>query len=109
MNESIMKRTEELTKRDQKSLIEKALKTAEEVGELSQAVLVGAGSHGTQYRNPEEYNVLEEAVDVALCGLAAAFEAGFTTKEIEEMSQHKLDKWAWALEQADKEQNGNKH
>lgn len=103
MNESLIKITEELTKRDQKSLLEKALKTAEEVGELAQAVLVGMGSHGTQYRNPEEYNVLEEAVDVVICGLAAAFEAGFTIKEVEEMTKLKLDKWAWALDQADKE------
>ena len=103
MNKSLMKRTEEIAKRDQKSLVQKALKTSEEVGELAQAVLIGADAHGTQYRNPEEHSVLEEAADVVICGLATAFEAGFTIDAFNEMMQLKLDKWTWALDQADKE------
>jgi hypothetical protein len=84
---------------DQKSLVGKTLKAAEELGELSKEVLPYEHSFATTHRFPSKDKILEESCDLLLCALSIPFSLGFTTDDIATMMKIKADKWA-GLQQA---------
>lgn len=82
-----------LSVRDDKTLTGRALKTAEEVGELARAVLIydtSSQPSDTILRS----KILDEAVDTVLGALSTAYSLGFTNQEIEEMFLAKTEQWA---------------
>jgi len=82
---------------DRKSVIEKALKTAEETGELAQAVLSSHGAHTCSYKRLSRTDIIIESVDVIQCAIsviAKAYEKeGFPEKDFKKIFNEKLDKW----------------
>ncbi len=93
MNKQILDYVKLLTKKDKKSLIGKALKTSEEVGELSKKILPFSNSQGTLHRFVTKKDVLEESVDVILSALSIAYDLGFDDSDIEEMMYNKSLYW----------------
>ena len=63
MNQHLLDYIKLLTKKDKKSLIGKALKTSEEVGELSKKILPFCNAGGTVHRFVTKKDVLEENRD----------------------------------------------
>ncbi|WP_199870796.1 MazG-like family protein [Clostridium senegalense] len=57
---------EELTKLDKKTLVERALKLSEEVGEVSEAVLSYSNACGCGYKKKSREDVIEECLDVII-------------------------------------------
>lgn len=90
-------RTIALSISDQKTPEQKALKTAEETGELAQAVLSCYGAPCCSYKEKSKDEILAEAADVIQCALsvvAKSFEEeGFPKERFELMYTFKLDKW----------------
>ena len=62
-----------ITRDEEKNLLQLALKTSEETGELAQAVLSFTQAPGCAYKNKTARDVEEEAVDVILCAAATLF------------------------------------
>ena len=83
-----------LTTRDTKTLAQKALKTAEEVGELAKKVLPFENAHATTHRFVDRRDILEECADTMLCALSVAFDLGFSVEDLDDMMQQKAQKWA---------------
>lgn len=94
MNQEFLNYIRTLTKSDKKTLSQKALKTAEEVGELAKVVLPYDNAYATNHRFVEREKILEEAVDTMLCALSIAYELNFTDDEVDEMLMRKAEKWA---------------
>lgn len=94
MNQDFLKYIRSLSKSDKKTLSQKALKTAEEVGELAKVVLPHDNAYATNHRMPEREKILEESCDILLCALSVAYDLDFTDEEIEAMMLKKADKWA---------------
>jgi len=84
----------ELSSQDKKTLSQKALKVAEEAGELAKVVLPFDNASGTIHRFIDKKRILEEVVDVHLTAISIAYSLGFTDEEIEDMILHKAKKWA---------------
>lgn len=84
----------ELSKKDKKTLSQKALKLVEEVGELARVVLPYDSAHGTNHRFIDREALLEEIVDVHLTNISIAHSLGFTEDELNEMMAKKAEKWA---------------
>ena len=76
-----------------KTLVEMTLKCAEEVGELSQAVLSYTNACGCGYKNLGIEHVAEEIVDVFLVIIALAAKAGLTQEDMMPIIEEKLIKW----------------
>lgn len=93
MNKKILDFIKKLTKNDEKSLSQKALKASEEVGELARAVLPFENASGTKHRFIDKSNILEEAIDGILVNLSIAYDLGFTDEDIESMMHEKASKW----------------
>lgn len=83
----------DLTAADPKSLVEKGLKAAAEVGELTSAVLSFANVAGAQHRLVGREAVLDEVADVVLAALSVAYDIGATHEEIEAEIHRKAVKW----------------
>ena len=83
----------EISKKGGKSLQELTLKCAEEVGELSQAVLSYTGAKGCTYKELSKEDVIEELADVFLVNIAMAQELGITKDELKIEIERKLNKW----------------
>ena len=83
----------ELSKKDKKTLSQKALKLVEEVGELARVVLPYDSAHGTNHRFIDREALLEEIVDVHLTNISIAHSLGFTDEEFNEMLVKKSEKW----------------
>lgn len=83
----------DLCKLDKKDLIQKTLKTSEEVGELSEAVLSATKAPTCGYKNLTKEDILAEAADVIICAHSVALEAGFTMEDIEAAIKGKLERW----------------
>ena len=81
--------------RDMKTLVELALKTSEETGELAEAVLWQARAPGALYKNKTREDILEEAVDVMICALATACRAipELTHHQVLDVFDRKIEKW----------------
>ena len=78
---------------DTKSLSQKALKAAEEVGELAKCVLPYDNAFATTHRFINTEKILEEAADVILTAMSIAYDLEFSDKDLFEMMQKKAKKW----------------
>lgn len=83
-----------LTKTDTKTLSQKALKAAEEVGELARVVLPLDNAYATTHRFVQHERVLEECADVILTALSVAYDMGFSDEELHHMLFRKSLKWS---------------
>ncbi len=100
MNIKLLDYIQELSKRDKKTLSQKALKVSEESGELAKAVLSYDSAYATRHRFVDKYKILEEAVDTMLTAISVAYDLGFSHEEIEEVMDAKSEKWQ-ELQQAE--------
>lgn len=82
-----------LSMKDKKTLSQKTLKLAEEVGELAKIVLPYDSAHGTNHRFTDREALLEEVADVYLTNISIAHSLGFTDEELEDMIAKKAEKW----------------
>jgi NTP pyrophosphatase (non-canonical NTP hydrolase) len=73
----------ELTQKDPKTLQERALKLAEEAGELAQAVLSATNAPGSEYKQQTLADVREEAADAAIVALSVLAQASSGKEEFE--------------------------
>lgn len=94
MNKNLLDFIRTLSEKDTKSLIGKACKTSEEVGELAKAILPFENAAGTLHRFSDKKKVLDSAADVILCALSIAHDLKFSDEEIEEMLHKKAKKWS---------------
>lgn len=85
---------QKLTEADTKTLSQKVLKTAEEVGELAKVVLPFETAHATTHRFGTREKILEEVADVFLANISIGLDIGFTYEEIMEEVERKAVKWA---------------
>lgn len=90
-------RTIALSLTDQKTPTQKALKTAEETGELAQAVLSYYEAPCCGYKGKKKEEIIIEAVDVIQCALSVISKSyekeGFPKKDFERIYNLKLNKW----------------
>lgn len=90
-------RTIALAISDQKDPVRKTLKTAEEVGELAEAVLSLDGAHSCAYKGKSREDVLKEAADVVQCAIAVVAkiyeEEGFPSHQFIHIYEEKLNAW----------------
>lgn len=93
MNKNILEFVKVLTKNDTKTLSQKALKGAEEIGELAKAILPYDGAAGTLHRFTDKENILEEVADTMLVLLSIAYDMGATDEELEEVLHEKATVW----------------
>lgn len=82
-----------LSASDKKTLSQKALKTAEEVGELAKVVLPYDGAASTTHRFVAKERILEEVADVVLCALSVAYDLGYTHDDIASTMLRKAGYW----------------
>lgn len=94
ISNTVLEQIKDLTKKDKKTLSQKALKVSEEVGELSKVILPFDNAHSTTHRFIAKENILEEVVDTFLASISIAYELGFSDDDIEKMIVKKLTKWA---------------
>lgn len=87
----------ELTRKDPKTLQERALKLAEEAGELAQAVLSVTKAPGSEYKNQTLADVREEAADAAIVALSVLAQVSADKDEYEaelnRLMAEKCAKW----------------
>lgn len=107
MISTLTKLIQELSKTDPKTLSQKALKVAEEVGELAKVVLPFDNAAQTTHRFVDKQRILEEVADIYLTSISIAYQLDFTDDEIEEMIQRKTMKWV-ELQQRDLKVAGKK-
>lgn len=93
MNPTLLAYIRKLSAGDAKSLSQKGLKTAEEVGELAKKILPYDGAASTTHRFIEKEGILEETVDTILCALSIAYDLGFSDEEIAEKMMDKAQYW----------------
>lgn len=96
-----------LSLNDQKTLSQKALKLAEECGELAGYVLPYESASGTIHKIANKDHLLEESVDTILVALSVAFSLGYDIDHIQSMMQNKALYWA-SLQQNQGEVDCNK-
>jgi NTP pyrophosphatase (non-canonical NTP hydrolase) len=83
-----------LSMKDKKNLAQKALKTAEETGELAKAVLPFVNAPGNTHKFSDQKKITEEVADVILSALSVGINANATIDDIMEMLWHKAEYWA---------------
>lgn len=95
INNLILNKIKELTLKDNKTLVERALKTSEECGELAQATLSYEKVNGTEYKELTQENVIEEAVDTLLCTISMMYhvDSTFNEDKLNSIINEKLLKW----------------
>ena len=94
MNKFLDDFIKDLSIKDKKTLSQKGLKLAEEVGELARAILPYDSAPGTNHRFSDREQILEEIVDVYLTNISIAHSLGFTDEEMNDMLNKKSKKWA---------------
>jgi len=94
MNQNLLDYIRTLSDDDTKTLSQKALKTAEEVGELAKKVLPYDGAFATNHRLVGREDIIEEVADVILCALSIAYNLEATDLEVTNMMERKAQKWA---------------
>jgi len=67
-------------------------KATEELGELSQEVMIDAGDH---YKEPGKDGIIGEAIDMIICGIDMILQhdPNFTEGQMQTIAQRKLLKW----------------
>ena len=93
MNKDLINYIKELSKKDKKSLIGKALKLQEEVGELAKVLLPYESQDGTNHRFVDEESLLDAIADVHLANISIGYSLGFTDEKINDMIAKKAEKW----------------
>ena len=91
-----MSRINELTKLDNKSLLERTLKLSEECGEVAEATLSYLKTNGSQYKGKQLEDVLEENLDVimvAISNICQLYNYEPNNKFIQDLFDTKLQKW----------------
>lgn len=94
MNKETKELVEKLSKNDPKTLKEKVLKTMEELGELSKAVLPFEGAPGSLHKFADKQKILEEVADTILGAISVAYNLDFTHEQIDSMLWQKANYWA---------------
>jgi len=94
MNYKLLEIIRHLSEQDTKTLSQKALKVAEESGELAKVCLSYDNAPGTLHRFTETDAILEEVVDVFLSAISIAYDLNYANEDIEDMVSHKVNKWA---------------
>lgn len=98
----LLDRIIDLSYRDTKTLSQKGLKAAEEVGELGKAILPFEGAHGTNHRPPVEDKVIEECADIILVAFSIMASMGKSVEEIAQVISRKTDYWEFLVDNEDK-------
>lgn len=93
MNPILLDYIRTLSAADKKTLSQKALKTAEEVGELAKVVLPYDGAATTQHRFVAKERILEEVADSILCLLSIAYDLDFSDEDIASTMMTKATYW----------------
>ncbi len=83
-----------LTKTDKKTLSQKTLKLAEEVGELAKVILPFENAFATTHRFVDRAKILEELADCYLVHRSILEDLNFSDEEFEQMVGHKMKYWA---------------
>ena len=94
MNKQLADFIRELSLKDTKNLSQKALKSAEEVGELAKKVLPFEDAHACRHRFVDKKAILEEVADVILTVKSIAYSLDYDDDELEEMIKDKAVYWA---------------
>ena len=82
-----------LSEKDKKTITQKALKCAEETGELARKVLPYENAHGTTHRFITNNSILEEVADVVLTAMSIGYDLGYSHDEIDDMIRTKALNW----------------
>lgn len=93
MDTKLLDYIKELSKRDKKTLSQKALKVSEEQGELAKAVLPFDSAYACRHRFVNKHKILEEVADTMLAAISIAYDLDFTHEDIENMMSEKAQKW----------------
>lgn len=93
MYKQIFETIKVLSNADEKTVTQRALKTAEEVGELAKAVLPYEDAFATTHRFATANHILEESVDVMLCAMSIVYDMGFVDDDVISMMEQKCLKW----------------
>jgi len=93
MDQDLINYIADLSMRDKKTLSEKALKVAEETGELARVILPFDNAPGTTHRFIEKEKILEESADVMLTAMSIPLSMGFEFEDLVSMIRHKSIKW----------------
>jgi NTP pyrophosphatase (non-canonical NTP hydrolase) len=104
MNKALLDYIQVLSLRDKKTLSQKALKLAEEVGEVARVILPYDGAYATNHRFAEPEDILEESIDSILCALSISYHLGYTHEDIDAMMVRKSEKWSKLQANEDKAQ-----
>lgn len=89
------KRIRDITAIDGKSLVERAGKTCEEVGETMGAILSYTNAPGSGYKNKTLDDVIEENADTFICVLSVLAHAApeMSLEQFMDVVNIKMDKW----------------
>ena len=98
----LLKQVTDLSLRDTKTLSQKGLKAAEEVGELSRAILPLEGAQGTHHRIPSTDKVIEECADIILVAYSIAVSLGLSLDDLAQVIARKADYWKFLIDNEDK-------
>jgi len=93
MDKKLLDYIKELSKRDKKTLSQKALKVSEEQGELAKAILPFDSAYACRHRFVDKYKILEEVADTMLAAVSIAYDLDFSHDEIEDMIDIKSQVW----------------
>jgi hypothetical protein len=90
MDQQLLDFIRTLSINDKKTLIGKALKSAEECGELAKAVLPFENAPGTTHRFIEKNKILQECVDLMLTAMSIVYDLGYSDEELFSMMEKSL-------------------
>lgn len=94
LSKELFELIQRLSLKDKKTLAQKALKTAEETGELAKAVLPFVNAPGNTHKFSDQKKITQEVADVVLSALSVGFNAGATMDDIIDMLWLKAEYWA---------------
>ena len=83
----------QLSLNDKKTITQKTLKLAEELGELSKVILPFEGAYATNHRIVDTQKILEELADIHIVNQSIMYSMGFTENEFNDMLIRKTQKW----------------
>ncbi len=93
MDKELRDYIKKLSEKDKKTITQKALKCAEETGELARKVLPYEDAHGTTHRFITNNSILEEVADVVLTAMSIGYDLGYSHDEIDDMIRNKALNW----------------
>ena len=96
----VIDRMKELSFKERKTMVERALKLGEEFGEVSEAVLSYKDVAGCGYKKKTIDDVREEAIDVIIMGFSLLFhpDESMNEKDMVKEFNRKLNKWESKME-----------